>query len=229
MKRWLKIQPYAIMPLLFALAWNCFVYWVSMAVCKDFYHYDFTLAFDRAVPFIPEWIYIYLICYLFWGANYVMSADFGKKKFYRFVAADAVSRVVCLVFFILLPTTNVRPEVVGNSLADNLMRWLYATDQAANLFPSIHCLVSWFCWIAIRGEKSVPKWYRAFSLIFAVLVIISTQTTKQHYIVDAIGGVVLAELCWWAAPKLKLDVFAGRIWEFLNTKLSDLIFRRLKK
>ena len=32
--------------------------------------------------------------------------------------------------------------------------------------------------------------------MFAVLVIISTQVLKQHYIVDAIAGVALVELAW---------------------------------
>ena len=42
----------------------------------------------------------------------------------------------------------------------------------------------------------IPKWYQIFSLIFAVLIIISTQVLKQHYLVDAIAGVALVELAW---------------------------------
>ena len=62
-----------------------------------------------------------------------------------------------------------------------------------NLFPSIHCLVSWFCAIGLRGTR-VSTWYKVFSYAFAIAVCISTQLTKQHYIVDVFGGILLAEI-----------------------------------
>lgn len=40
------------------------------------------------------------------------------------------------------------------------MRFVYAVDAADNLFPSIHCLVSWFCYIGLRGRRDIPVWYR---------------------------------------------------------------------
>ena len=40
--------------------------------------------------------------------------------------------------FILLPTTNARPEVTGNGLSSILMRFIYTVDPATDLFPSIH-------------------------------------------------------------------------------------------
>ena len=70
-------------------------------------------------------------------------------------------------------------------------------DSATNLFPSIHCLVSWFCFIGIRGQKSIPRAYRIFSCVFAVLVFVSTQVTKQHYIIDVIGGIAVAEAAYY--------------------------------
>ena len=51
-------------------------------------------------------------------------------------------------------------------------------------------------WRGVRNSDRIPKWYQIFSLIFAVLIIISTQVLKQHYLVDAIAGVALVELAW---------------------------------
>ena len=85
------------------------------------------------------------------------------------------------------------------------MRMLYAMDAADNLFPSIHCLTSWFCYIAVQDNKNVPRWYRCFSLVMALLICVSTLTTKQHVIVDVVAGVFLARVCFFATAKTKFD------------------------
>ena len=144
---------------------------------------------------------------------------------YRFLTADYLSRIVCGILFVFLPTTLVRPEITGTGFWDQALRFVYSIDQSANLFPSIHCLVSWFCYTGIRGRKEVPAWYRAFSCIFALLVVLSTQFTKQHYIADAIAGVLLAEVLslltrrvsWYRAPKL--------IFTWVNRRLLYVLIR----
>ena len=105
----------------------------------------------------------------------------------------------CFLIFILVPTTNIRPEIAGDTISQKVLLLVYALDGGSapsNLFPSIHCYVSWMCWRGVAGSEKGPKWYQKFSLVFAVLVIISTQVLKQHYLVDAIAGVALVEFAW---------------------------------
>ena len=83
-------------------------------------------------------------------------------------------------------------------------QWLYSIDAADNLFPSIHCLVSWFCYIGIRDRKEIPEWYKQVSLGIAVLVFISTLLTKQHVLVDVAGGVLLGTVCFMVGKKTRL-------------------------
>ena len=59
--RW--IPKYSIIPLITSLVLNTLVYSGTMVLCKGLYHHDFTTAFDRMVPVIPEFTSIYLICY----------------------------------------------------------------------------------------------------------------------------------------------------------------------
>ena len=199
--RW--IPKYSIIPLITALVLNTLVYSGTMVLCKGFYHHDFTTAFDRMVPVIPEFTSIYLICYVFWVVNYIMTARISREHMYRFLTADYLSRIVCGIFFVFLPTTLVRPEITGTGFWDQALRFVYSIDQSANLFPSIHCLVSWFCYIGIRHQKKIPVWYQRFSLVFAILVCISTQVTKQHYIIDVFGGIILSEVCYLIGRKMK--------------------------
>ncbi len=99
------------------------------------------------------------------------------------------------------------------------MRFLYWADSPENLFPSIHCLASWLCWVGVRGRREVPFWYRAFSLFMALAVCACTLTTKQHVLADAVGGVILAELCWLLAGHTKLPVLYGRALRKISGRL----------
>lgn len=193
------IPVWAIIPLLSILLINTIVYSGAGILTHSRYHFDFTMAFDRAVPLIPEFIWIYVLAFPFWAMNYILAAQRGKDTFYRFVAADLTVHAVCFLVFLVLPTTNVRPQIPGNTLSEKMLMFIYAMDggqNPSNLLPSIHCYVSWLCWRGLKGAREIPKWYQNFSLVFAVLVIVSTQVLKQHYIVDAIAGVALVEIAW---------------------------------
>lgn len=95
------------------------------------------------------------------------------------------------------------------------MRLLYRVDAADNLFPSIHCLVSWLCWIGVRKRKDIPTIYRYISLIASLLVCISTLTTKQHVIVDVIGGIALAECSYMIAGIPRVHTMFSKIMDAL--------------
>lgn len=192
--RFSKILPWwAFLPLVGCFVLNAFVYWITQILMAGAYHYDFTLPIDRKVPVIPGWISIYILSYAFWAINYIVIARQNRRTCYRLAFADYFSKIVCGVFFIIIPTTNVRPEVIGSGVWEFLLKFIYIMDSPTNLFPSIHCLVSWFCAIGLRGTR-VPTWYKVFSYAFAIAVCISTQLTKQHYIVDVFGGIALAEI-----------------------------------
>ncbi|MDY3908499.1 MAG: phosphatase PAP2 family protein [Eubacterium sp.] len=228
MYHWLKkyIDPicplFGIIPLLACFGLNMLVYSGTMILCEDWHHYNLTTAFDESIPLVSEWMYIYFGCYIFWIVNYIMAARIhrdDKSAFYRFVATDMLSRLVCGVFFIAFPTTNIRPKVTGTGLSDRLLAFLYSIDQPTNLFPSIHCLVSWLCFVCIRDSKKISLWYKIFSCIFALLVVASTQFTKQHYIADAIAGILLAELLYLLCRKTNIYVPVQNMFERLNHKL----------
>ena len=213
------VPSYARLPLLCCVTWNCLVYSLTGMIAASWKHYDFTMNIDRRVPLIPAFVVIYLACYLFWIANYIVIARQGREHCMRFVTADMLSRLVCCLFFLIMPTTNVRPVLEGNDIFTRLLGLVYQIDSPVNLFPSIHCLVSWFCYIGIRGQKKVPGWYRAFSCIMAILVFISTQVTKQHYIVDVIGAVALAEGAYYFGMHTKCYLKVEHVMDSVRHRL----------
>lgn len=196
------VPRFAAVPLIFLLCYNILIYCGTKLVAGGFTHYDLTTRFDEAIPLVPWMVVIYLGCYIFWGVNYILSARFDKISCRRFVAAEFMGKTVCMMFFIFMPTIMTRPEITGNSIFDKVLRFVYMVDTPVNLFPSIHCYASWFCFMGIRSNKRIPVWYRVFSLAMAIAVCVSTVTVKQHVIADVFAGVILAEICWFITGKL---------------------------
>lgn len=193
--------PAALCALCLAIVWNGLVYYAARRLAFALPHHDLTTALDRLLPFLPWTVAVYFGGYLFWLVNYSLCAFGGETQRDRFFCADLAAKTICFALFILLPTTNVRPDVVGDDLWSALMRLLYRLDAADNLFPSIHCLTSWLSWITVRKRQDIPCAYRIASLIAAVAICFSTLTTRQHVLVDVFGGIALAEVCYALASK----------------------------
>lgn len=217
------IPEYGLLTLIIGFSVNSIVYWGTQLVTANTYHNDFTSSLDQKVPFVKEWIVIYIGCYIFWIVNYILIAREGKEKCYRFATADIMSRLICGVFFIAMPTTNVRPVVLGSDIYSDLMRYIYTVDPATNLFPSIHCMVSWFCFIGIRKSEKISRWYKVFSCVMALVICASTQFTKQHYMIDIAGGILIAEVCFWIANHTGLYRYIEFIYDKIVRKLFGVM------
>ena len=193
-----------------AVIWNQSVYYGGNFLAKNVPHWNLELWLDPLVPFLPWTVSIYLGCFLFWAVCYVWMAKEDTAIACRFYLADFLAKGVCLIFFLLLPTTNLRPPVPGTGLWDHLMRFVYQVDAPTNLFPSIHCLVSWLCFIGVRRLPGAPRWSVWFTGLMASAICLSTLTTRQHVIVDVLGGILLAEASYWAAGREALLAPASR-------------------
>ncbi len=230
MKKSIALVPdYSFLPLIVSVSFNMAVYAGTRVVAGGWHHYNIESPLDQAIPFWPPSVAVYLGCYLFWIANYILIARQGKKEVCQFFAGDFLSRAVCLVIFLIFPTTNTRPDVDPTGFWNQAMRLVYAVDAADNLFPSIHCLVSWFCYIGLRGRKEVPVWYRGASFVMAVMVCISTLTTKQHVAVDAVGGILLAEACFWIGKQPAVWGVYEKLLDKANGTIQKMFQKRKGK
>lgn len=217
------IPPYAAFPLLITILWNQIVYNGSRLLTGPLFHHDWTSAADRLIPVIPCFISVYFLAFPFWIMGYLLCVRKNETQAMRFLSADFLAKDICLICFICFPTTNVRPVLNGHGFWDILLNWLYRIDAADNLFPSIHCLVSWLCFAGIRHDPSVPLRYRIAILIMAILVFLSTLFTRQHVLADVAGGVIIGELCWQAACHTALPRFYQKFLQNLSGLCRRLI------
>ncbi|WP_297430201.1 phosphatase PAP2 family protein [Clostridium sp.] len=209
------IPEYAIKPLTLCVAFNFTVYSGARLLNKHSIFHNLTSYYDDRIPVVPIFTLIYFGSYLFWIANYILISNIDKDHCYRFLIADLLGKLICGIIYLKFPTTNIRPDITTLGIFPDMLRFLYDIDAADNLFPSIHCLVSWYCFAGLRNCKSIPVWYRYFSLFMAVMICISTLTTKQHVIIDVFGGIMLAELTW----QLSLHMQLYKTFKFINQEV----------
>lgn len=190
----LPIPGNTVLPLVFTLALQGLVYFGSKLLMAGAYHHNLETAWDLAIPFLPWTVSIYVGTFLYWAISFLLILRSGTENAFRFLCAHCMSLLIALVFFLLLPTTNTRPQIEGGGLWNFGMRLIYALDTPDNLFPSLHCELSWLCFQGLKKVENVPTGGKRFALIFSLLIFVSTLTTKQHILLDVFGGWLIAEI-----------------------------------
>lgn len=215
-----------IIPLIITFCMNAVVYWGVPLLRTGIKTHNLSGPADEVIPFMPQFIIIYFGCYLFWVVNYFMALMREEKVKYQFFTADFYARLVCMLCFIFYPTTNTRPVLTGTDIWTQAVRFLYTVDKPINLFPSIHCMASWFSCIAVRKNRKISNWYKAFSVLMTVLVVISTLALRQHVWQDAAAGILLAEVTWQISRRTNGWQIYRRLTEKIANKLGNRIGMR---
>lgn len=203
-----KIPKYAIIPTIILIFMQFLTYYGTQFINSHLEAHDFTIeVIDGIVPVVSFFIIFYVLSYPWWYISPLVVANTNEKRFYNWAFALIVSFFLCGIIFIALPTTIVRPTIEGDGLFNRLTNFIYSQDspeRPINLFPSYHVLFSWFCYIGVRRQKNIHLWYRISAFVFAVLISLSTQFVKQHYIVDLVSAIILSEVIFYIVTKYNL-------------------------
>lgn len=154
-------------------------------------------AVDRAIPFVPWTVLIYVSEYFFFTVVYLVVRDMENlnKYLYSFFFTQGLS---CLIFF-LWPTIFPRdlfplPADTG-PIVNFVFRTLRAGDAATNCFPSLHVSTVYLSAYIFRDEQREKF---PFFFAWATLIALSTLPTKQHYFVDIVAGFALSVFAYMA-------------------------------
>lgn len=197
--------------LLLALGTDLAVYNGTKLLTAQRFHYDLSCAVDARIPLFTPAVYIYVAAFAFWVIGYIVAVRHDRQGACRFLAADLLARLLCLALLLLLPTTTVRPAAPESGCGHWLLALVYRMDAPDNLFPSLHCVISWLCWCGVRGRKNIHAAWRWFSPVMAVLVCLSTLLTKQHVFWDVPAGILIAEVSWQLAKLRPVHAVYSRL------------------
>ena len=165
-------------PLILLMLMNFAVYWGTKAINHNWYHYDLTTEADKVIPLVPFFLVFYFLAYVQWVFGFIIISRENDGLCYKVVSGEIISKLICAVFFLAMPTAIVRPEVTSSGVFGWGVKLLYTLDVPTNLFPSIHCLESWLCFRYSVNLKKPPRWYKWFMLFITLNVFASVVFLK---------------------------------------------------
>lgn len=153
---------------------------------------------DQFFGFRPWTIWIYISDYLLMFFPPLFIQNKGVIK--RLVQAVLLNFLLHFPAFFLFPTTMIRPPLVEQSLTNTVFHFMRQMDTPVNCFPSQHVSLCFVMAMTFLGYK---KKIGVLFLIWAVLISLSTMTTKQHYIWDVVGGLTVALIIYTSVFRRK--------------------------
>jgi membrane-associated phospholipid phosphatase len=151
---------------------------------------------DRAIPFFPWTIWIYVSYFVFLLVPFVVCRD--ETRVSGALYALALNSVVAGAVFLAWPTQVAvqQPSVAG--LTGLLWQALLTVDRPVNCVPSLHVANSCVCAFVLQSEETA---WRYGATIWLALIMLSTLTTKQHYFIDIVAGSMLAASSVWLVAR----------------------------
>lgn len=180
---------------------------------------NLALMLDKEIPFVSLFVfpYVYWYIYIFIGLIFILSKD--RKRYLRTLMAIYIGMCMCYVFYYLYPVEISRPVIDNNTIANKLVNIIYENDRPVNCFPSIHVLNTYII-MRFTKVKDNKSWFY-YTNIIGILIMLSTLFIKQHFILDGVVAIILAEVVILIAKKVE-DKYIKQILG-LPYKLLDRI------
>lgn len=154
-------------------------------------------ALDERFPLVPECVFVYLTVYFIYVLPLFRIEN--ARRLLTFDLALFCTLAVAYATFIIFPVAFPRPVVYPLGDFSTLILYLVqAGDPAWNCFPSTHCATCTIASLALlREDRRLGIWVSATT----VAIYLTTLLTRQHFVADAVSGIVLGAVfyaaCLW--------------------------------
>jgi membrane-associated phospholipid phosphatase len=152
-------------------------------------------------PIWPAWVLPYVLCYPLWLLSSIWTILKMEDRLFRaLVAACFLIFAIANSMFIFFPTYVKQATLQGNDIFISLLRIIHENWGRYSALPSGHVYITTLLVLFFSRWYPRPKF---LWILILIVISLSTLFTGQHYILDVIGGYVLAlaGYCfglWWA-------------------------------
>ena len=143
---------------------------------------------DEHMPLVAAFAVPYLL-FLPVAAAVVLLAFLSGRRFDALAVALIAVYTISDAIFAVFPTHVPRAAVSGEGVFSRLLRNVYAHDKAYAGFPSEHASTATV--LAVYLVVVTTGRWRVAAVAAAALVVASTLLIRQHFLADALGGVLL--------------------------------------
>jgi len=155
------------------------------------------LALDRWLDFEFAAMPLYLSLWVYLSLGPALLPD--RRTLLRYGIACLFIAGVGLTLFLFWPTkvpplTAVAAAEVANHAG---MAMLREVDMSGNACPSLHVAFAVFAAVGLArelGSIGAPRWVSALSTLWCAGIVYSTLATRQHVVLDVLGGTLLGVL-----------------------------------
>jgi len=185
-QRLLKTPRYISIPIIYAILAACYFLTNHFHIREPK-----TLPFifhENNIPFMGRTFIIYM-SYLIQIP--LLFALLPKKIFAAVWSIATYIAFFYCVFFFILPTTYPRDILINNGF----IKGFAAADHPTNAFPSMHVFLSRITALACLFTRRNRK--GRLVILRSLAIIISTLTTKQHYLIDIFASLIIASLAYF--------------------------------
>lgn len=219
-----KIRAYHAFPFIFYL-FGYLIWFHILEVVPRKHYITIVLPIDRKIPFAEIFVIPYLSWFLFIAVGGVLVYYMDREMYDRTATALMIGMTVFLVVSTFIP--NRQPlrllEMPRDNAFSRMVAAIWKTDTPTNVFPSIHVFNSVTITAGIlKGRywflKKKPV--RIITVIWCVLICMSTVLIKQHSLFDVITALILAAVCHYVIDVRGL-VFRMRKWDEWTGHLQE--------
>ena len=151
---------------------------------------------DDKIPFVSTFAIPYFLWFGYVAVAFIYTYLHDRQEYLRACGFLFTGMTIFLLISTVYPNGHYMRYGVtlGSGVFDQLIRWLWETDTATNLFPSIHVFNSIGAHIALtrcenlRDNKFVK--YGSFTLMCSI--ILATVFIKQHSVFDVMTALLMA-------------------------------------
>jgi membrane-associated phospholipid phosphatase len=169
------------------LGWLIIYFFVNRLEASHDLRLDFGTPLDRKIPFLPQFALVYFSTYLFVVLPFIILTD--ARQFTWMLASFLIISVGSSLIHAVLPSKIERVELLNTDSVSGWMLGLFQkTCKPYGNFPSMHVGLS-VPVVAANFMVGGPL-IGSLTLIWGILIALSTLFTKQHYILDVLAGLV---------------------------------------
>ena len=141
-------------------------------------------------PLWTVWVLPYVSCYLIWISGMIWAILKMDDQLYRsLIAASLITCTISVSIFIFFPTYVPAEPIHGTDFSSVLLRYIHENSGRYDAFPSGHIYITTLLTLFYNLWYPRRKFYW---ILIPVIVSFSTLFTHQHYVVDIVGGLVVA-------------------------------------
>lgn len=183
--------------------------------------------FNDAIPFLAWTVYPYVSAFVFWPFTFFYIGYRSKENLYKTLLTGLVCFVVLGIwYFFFQSDVTAWRESSGlfdmdpsqMTFTESFMMYIYNAAGPRNALPSSHCVMCWLAICSVRLDKKMPNVMKILIVGMSVIIMIATQTTKQHYIIDTIAAIGVTEIVFQIVLHTKGWMKLQKGYSWLNRK-----------